>query len=125
MSRRLARVAVVLAAAMATSAHVGSPDTYFEGAAGPYAIRVIVRNPGVVPGLAQISVRLLTPQAVTRVLVLPVFWDDNYVSLLPGESRELTARYLPGKRIAHPIVIIDGWNIEPLALRPSNRRVQQ
>ena len=51
--------------------------------------------------------------------VLPVFWDDNYVSLLPGESRELTARYLAGQPIVHPIVAIDGWNIEPLALRPS------
>ena len=24
--------------------------------------------------------------------VLPVFWSDNYVSLLPGESKELTVR---------------------------------
>src|SRR2546426_7508602 len=49
------------------SAHVGSPDTYFEGAAGPYPVRVIVRTPGVVPGLAQITVRLLAPRAVRRV----------------------------------------------------------
>ena len=27
--------------------------------------------------------------------ILPVFWDDNYIELMPGESRELTARYLP------------------------------
>ncbi len=25
--------------------------------------------------------------------VLPVLWEDNYVSLLPGEQREITARY--------------------------------
>ncbi|NOR15693.1 MAG: glycoside hydrolase family 2, partial [Candidatus Aminicenantes bacterium] len=25
--------------------------------------------------------------------VLPIFWDDNYVSLLPGETREIRARF--------------------------------
>ncbi len=28
--------------------------------------------------------------------ILPVLWDDNYVSILPGESRELTARFPVG-----------------------------
>ncbi|HJP61344.1 MAG TPA: glycoside hydrolase family 2 protein, partial [Gemmatimonadaceae bacterium] len=43
---------------------------------------------------------------------LPVLWEDNYVTLLPGESRTLTARYnvrdLGG---AAPRVIVTGWNI--------------
>ena len=34
-------------------AHVGSPDTFFTGKAGPYPVRVTVRLPGVIPGLAQ------------------------------------------------------------------------
>jgi hypothetical protein len=75
-------------------AHVGSPDIYFEGAAGPYPVRVVVRNPSVVPGLAQISVRLLSRQVVRRVLVLPVFWDPrtaappppDVMSRVPGDS---------------------------------------
>ena len=75
MSRARGRLLVVAAITLATTAHVGSPDTYFEGAAGPYPVRIIVRNPGVVPGLVQISVRLLAPRSVQRVLVLPVYWD--------------------------------------------------
>lgn len=71
------RLVALLGIALVSSAHVGSPDTYFEGAAGPYPVRVIVRNPGVVPGLAQITVRLLGPRDVRRVLVLPVFWDPK------------------------------------------------
>ena len=66
---RTGRLLAIGAIALVASAHVGSPDTYFEGSAGPYAVRVIVRNPGVVPGLAQITVRLLappTPPAVGR-----------------------------------------------------------
>ena len=27
--------------------------------------------------------------------VLPVFWEDNYISLLPGEKRRLTVSFPP------------------------------
>jgi len=77
---------------LATSAHVGSPDTYFEGAAGAYAVRVIVRNPGVVPGLAQITVRLLGGPSARRVLVLPIFWDPRTAAPPPPD----VARRVPG-----------------------------
>ena len=39
-------------------AHVGSPDTFFGGKAGPYDVRVTVRLPGVIPGRAQVTVRV-------------------------------------------------------------------
>ena len=39
-------------------AHVGSPDTFFSGSAGPYPVRVSVRLPGVIPGRAQVTVRV-------------------------------------------------------------------
>ncbi len=38
-------------------AHVGSPDIFYEGPAGPYRVTVSIRPPDVVPGTAQISVR--------------------------------------------------------------------
>ncbi|MEQ2009960.1 MAG: hypothetical protein ABMA26_24505 [Limisphaerales bacterium] len=59
--------------ALPVAAHIGSPNVIFEGRAGPHAVRVVVRPPEVVPGLAEISVRALGP-GVTRVSVLPVFW---------------------------------------------------
>jgi exo-1,4-beta-D-glucosaminidase len=45
--------------------------------------------------------------------ILPVVWQDNYVSLLPGEKREITATYRAsalGK--AKPEVEVSGWNVE-------------
>jgi len=72
-------------------AHVGSPDTYFEGAAGPYPVRIVIRNPSVVPGLAQISVRLLVPHVVRRVLVLPVFWDPRTAAPPPPDLAQRVA----------------------------------
>ena len=43
--------------------------------------------------------------------VTPVFWSDNYVSLMPGESRMLTVRRssLGGPQIAS--IVLTGWNI--------------
>jgi len=58
----------------ALSAHVGSPDTFFEGAAGPYRVRVTVRPPGVVPGRAEIFVRPET-EGVTAISVRPRRYD--------------------------------------------------
>ena len=48
----------LVALALVSMAHVGSPDTFFTGTAGPYPVRVTVRLPGVIPGLAQIAVRV-------------------------------------------------------------------
>jgi exo-1,4-beta-D-glucosaminidase len=44
--------------------------------------------------------------------ILPVLWSDNYVSLLPGESRKLTAKiknkYLKDKK---PHLLVEGYNL--------------
>lgn len=48
--------------------------------------------------------------------VLPVYYSDNYVSLLPGESRTITieaaAKNLGGEQ---PVVMLDGWNVATAA----------
>ena len=46
--------------------------------------------------------------------ILPVLWDDNYFSLLPGESREVSAVFAAADATgAEPAVEVDGWNIAP------------
>jgi len=43
--------------------------------------------------------------------VLPVVWQDNYFSLMPGESRELTATYKAKDLVrAAPFLAVEGWN---------------
>ncbi len=45
--------------------------------------------------------------------ILPVLWEDNYLTLLPGESRTVTARYLSKSVLKGPVeLVVDGWNIE-------------
>lgn len=41
--------------------------------------------------------------------VLPILWSDNDVTLWPGESLTLTARY-KAEGVANPIVELSGWN---------------
>lgn len=71
--------------------------------------RVTLRNPSeVLAFLVHLAVR----KGPGGEEVLPVLWQDNYVTLLPGETRELEAAYaakdLGGQA---PVVTIDGWNV--------------
>jgi len=44
--------------------------------------------------------------------ILPVFWDDNYVSVLPGEKKEISG-YFYAENIAEdtPRFSYKGWNL--------------
>jgi exo-1,4-beta-D-glucosaminidase len=43
-----------------------------------------------------------------------VVWDDNYITLMPGEEREITALLLPPAIQDPPLELnVTGWNIEP------------
>jgi hypothetical protein len=53
-------------------AHVGSPDIYFDGQAGPYRLLVTVRPPAMIPGLAQIEVRSESPD-VRGLKAVPLY----------------------------------------------------
>lgn len=61
--------ALLLLAGLAC-AHVGSPDVFFQGKAGPYPLLVAIRPPDVIPGVARIEVRVLGG-AVSKVELTP------------------------------------------------------
>ena len=49
--------------------------------------------------------------------ICPVFWDDNYISLLPGEKREINctvSRNVVAK--TKPQLLVSGWNIKPQSI---------
>lgn len=72
MRARRLRIGSLLALALLCTAHVGSPDVWYEGDAGPYHVIVFVRVPGVVPGVADINVQVIgeQPRQVTAVVNL-------------------------------------------------------
>lgn len=90
MRRRIGALLTVVAW-LALSGHVGSPNVFFDGNAGPYPLRIVIRPPGVVPGQAEITVRALGT-GVTGVAVQPVGWNLG----LEGAPRPDRARLVEG-----------------------------
>jgi hypothetical protein len=72
MSRSATRILGLAGLVALCSAHVGSPDVWYEGTAGPYHVVVYVRLPGVIPGIADISVQVMDakPEQVTAMVNL-------------------------------------------------------
>jgi exo-1,4-beta-D-glucosaminidase len=63
-------------------------------------------------------IRLQIKQGRTERDVLPVIWQDNYFSLLPGESREVTAAYkIRDLGKARALLAVDGWNVSSVTTR--------
>lgn len=55
--------------------------------------------------------RLSVVDAVTKQRLLPAFYSDNYVTVLPGETKKIIIDYTPEKNTPKPLVSISGWNI--------------
>jgi len=88
MRRGLAPFLGVLAWALAAApaaAHVGSPNVFYDGGAGPYAVRVVVRAPAVVPGLAEVTVRLRQGTA-EEITVQPIQWKAGTKGAPPPDE---------------------------------------
>lgn len=78
----LRTAALVLALAAGLQAHVGSPDIFFEGAAGPYKLFVTIRPPQVIPGVAEVEIRSASA-AVRRVRIVPLRMTGVAANLSP------------------------------------------
>jgi exo-1,4-beta-D-glucosaminidase len=85
-------------------------------------VHVHVKNPSKTLAL---QVRLAIDSDNNGTEILPVLWQDNYISLMPGEERTLKAK-LPDRHLAGsgPVISISGWNIqsETIAIGPTSQR---
>lgn len=88
----LVTTVVLAAVGVLTSGHLGSPDTWFQGNAGPYPVRVVVRLPGVVPGLGQIDMTV-SGEGVEKVTAQPVIFDAGKEGAPPAD----VATPVPGR----------------------------
>jgi exo-1,4-beta-D-glucosaminidase len=80
-----------------------------ETADAEQTAHVVVRNES---RQLAFSVHLTLLKGKGGAEILPVYWDDNYFELMPGESRQITVTY--ARRLlspAEPYVQIDGWNV--------------
>jgi exo-1,4-beta-D-glucosaminidase len=73
-------------------------------------VRVKLRNPS--DGLA-FQVALAVERSSDGEEILPVLWQDNYIELLPGESREIAAQFVDSKALREGAKLrVAGWNIQ-------------
>ncbi|MCC6244574.1 MAG: hypothetical protein IT353_17150 [Gemmatimonadaceae bacterium] len=87
--RRVASSLLLAFVWITASAHVGNPIVVHDGMAGAYGVRVIVRPPGVIPGLVEVIVRSTTPSAVpTSVSVRPALWRVGLKGAPPAEPAQ-------------------------------------
>jgi hypothetical protein len=63
--------AILLSLSANTAAHIGSPDVFLDGQAGPYRLFVTIRPPHAIPGVAQVEV-LATTDDVTGMTIVPL-----------------------------------------------------
>ncbi len=81
-------------------------DLKLSADSGAGTTRVTVENPA---NTLAFAVRLKVNRSSDGEEILPVLWEDNYFTLLPGEKREITATYATEK--SRPIVEVTGWNV--------------
>ena len=82
----------------------------FENAVDRQTVAVTIQNPG---KKIAFFIDLNISGEKSGKTILPVFWDDNYISLLPGETRKIQASFAK-KDIANdrPVLQVSGWNLK-------------
>ncbi len=82
----------------------------FEQAGDEQLVRVTLQNPA---DKIAFFINLNVVGRQSGRAVLPIYWEDNCISLLPGESKTLTATFnradVQGEE---PVVRVDGWNVK-------------
>ncbi len=84
----------------------GTASTKREG--GEAEVTLTLKNPG---KAAVLAVKATLVNAKSGDRILPAYLSDNYISLLPGESRTITARYPVGAAAGAAKIGLRGWNV--------------
>ena len=78
----------------------------FAAANGERAVTVRIKNTG---SAAALMIKLTLEDAATGQRILPAYYSDNYVSLLPGEERTVNVQFPAGDE--KPEIGLRGWNL--------------
>jgi hypothetical protein len=76
-------------------------------------VHVQLQNKGTAAALAN---KLTLVNASDKSRILPAYYGDNYVSLLPGESRDIEIEYPASAAKGEPQVNLRGWSLAPTVI---------
>ncbi|MDO5396348.1 MAG: discoidin domain-containing protein [bacterium] len=72
--------------------------------------KILLKNTGDTPA---IMLRLKVMKRSDNERVLPVYYEDNYFSLMPGETREVWAEFKQSSLgDDEPVFMVEGWNVD-------------
>jgi len=87
----------------------------FETVDSEQLVHVILKNP---TDKIAFFIELNVIGNQTGRSVLPIFWEDNYISLLPGESKTISGRFSSDDTGGEkPMFVFSGWNLNSKKLR--------
>jgi exo-1,4-beta-D-glucosaminidase len=109
---------------------VYTPQAEFGDLTGLNSLPQVKLNASTVSGNGTVQVTVSNPSNAIAFMVhlrvtrgkggedlTPILWGDNYFSLLPGESRTVTAKFDSGSLGGKEAVVeLDGWNVPPATL---------
>ncbi len=83
----------------------------FEQTGDEQHIRVTLENP---TDVIAFFINLSVVGLQTGNAVLPIYWEDNYITLLPGEKKTVGASFSQADlRGEEPVLRVEGWNVKP------------
>ena len=131
----VARVGALASVVLVCSAHIGSPDVWYDGSAGPYHVTVQVVPPSVVPGVATVFARVdaddvqqvtvqanrydaiaaaPVPEIATRVEGSPRMYETS-LWIMTGGSNSVTVGVTGGRgagKAVIPVVVVANRRLE-------------
>jgi exo-1,4-beta-D-glucosaminidase len=82
----------------------------FEVSGGEHKVRVTLENPG---DTIAFFITLDVVRRQSGDTVVPVYWEDNGISILPGKSRTISATFASADlRGEEPELLVGGWNVK-------------
>lgn len=87
------------------------------GAASQRTVRIENRGKS-----AALEIKLTLVDSASGARILPAYYSDNYVSLLPGESRKITVGYRSSPGQGTPQLTVRGWNVPSGILKVAEKK---
>ena len=89
---------------------VAAPAVAAANAGGEAHVQVALENAGTSVALAAKLTLLLSSDGER---ILPAYFSDKYISLLPGEKRTVVITYPQTKPAVPAALTLRGWNVVP------------
>ena len=82
-------------------------------------VKVTLENTGT---SAALQLKLTLLDAAGKARVLPAYYSDNYVSLLPGENKEIIIEYSKTSAQSGISLGLRGWNLDPRIVQVGSQK---